>query len=353
MASAFSYVMSYLVGHGNNDATRKQTSEPPPTSSSGDVVKKNEQPVVTITDSPKNALPKGDGASPGDLNNAYEETDVHSDVVHSANVAPTFQLIPPPSRTFLHTKDDLCDGMQFDAEQHVYTVDGEPVISVTTLIAKFFEEFDAEAVINRHYKQWQKNPQSPYHGMTKQDIEDSWTAANQEGTWMHSQIEAYFQHEKPSMEELREKDPIVFGQFCDFRRTVELDNIYGIELRLGLSGLIAGTIDLVTINPKTNCLTLYDWKRTKPPQIMPTAWHFNKYGKKPLHWMKDNKYNRYSVQLNMYKYLVEQHTGLTVEAMYLVQLHPDLENYHLMKIEELDIDVELLVEEASKEETKV
>jgi len=233
-------------------------------------------------------------------------------------------------------------------EQHVYTVDGVQVISVTQLLEKFFDPFDADAVINRYYDKWQADKKSPYYGMTKEEIEASWTSANQEGTWMHAQIEAYFQHDKPNMEDLREKDPVVYRQFCNFRRTVELDDIYGIELRLGIEGLLAGTIDLVTLNRKNNSLSLYDWKRSKPPQISPSGWHFNKYGKKPLNGIKDNKYYRYSVQLNLYKYLVERSTGLEVEAMYLVQLHPDLKDYHLVEIAKLDVDMELLLEEAAK-----
>lgn len=255
-------------------------------------------------------------------------------------------LLPPPNDgQRMVTWRDLCPDVEFEPIEHVYHVGGKQCISVTQLIEKFFEPFDADQVIDKYMARWQADPKSPYYGKTRDEIKEQWDGAAEQGTWMHSQIENYFRNEAPTLDELREEDPIVYRQFCDFRKNVDLDAIYGIELRLGLEGLIAGTVDLVTLNLRTDKLTLYDWKRTKGPAISRTAPHYNKYGLlPPFAGMRDTKFMRYSVQLNFYRYMLERLSGKEVEAMYIVQFHPDLRNYNLVKADFLDFTLEDVID---------
>eukprot|EP00397_Hematodinium_sp_SG-2012_P009374 GEMP01009457.1.p1 GENE.GEMP01009457.1~~GEMP01009457.1.p1 ORF type:complete len:350 (+),score=70.48 GEMP01009457.1:45-1052(+) len=298
----------------------------------------------------------------------------------------TVLLLPPNDGQFVVTSQDLCPEVEFEPVEHVYHVGENRCISVTQLIEKFFEPFDADAIIDKYMDRWQNTTTSPYHGMTREEIKATWSAApadsserqsgvvtvkstlekqrksagfidsapregaSEQGTWMHAQIESYFRNEKPSLEELRLEDSVVFEQFCNFRQKEHLDRIYGIELRLGLEGLIAGTIDLVTLNPRTDKLTLYDWKRSKGPAIARNAPNYGKHGlRHPFQEMKDTKFVRYSIQLNLYRYMLERLTGKDVEAMYIVQMHPSLKDYNKVKAEFMDFSLEDLVEAVAGE----
>eukprot|EP00397_Hematodinium_sp_SG-2012_P012544 GEMP01012717.1.p1 GENE.GEMP01012717.1~~GEMP01012717.1.p1 ORF type:complete len:314 (+),score=62.04 GEMP01012717.1:45-944(+) len=262
----------------------------------------------------------------------------------------TVLLLPPNDGQFVVTSQDLCPEVEFEPVEHVYHVGENRCISVTQLIEKFFEPFDADAIIDKYMDRWQNTTTSPYHGMTREEIKATWEGASEQGTWMHAQIESYFRNEKPSLEELRLEDSVVFEQFCNFRQKEHLDRIYGIELRLGLEGLIAGTIDLVTLNPRTDKLTLYDWKRSKGPAIARNAPNYGKHGlRHPFQEMKDTKFVRYSIQLNLYRYMLERLTGKDVEAMYIVQMHPSLKDYNKVKAEFMDFSLEDLVEAVAGE----
>ena len=83
---------------------------------------------------------------------------------------------------------------------------------------------------------------------------------------------------------------------------------------------LAGTIDLV-VKGQNNTCTLIDWKTNK--QINKKS----KYKKKGIHELtkdiEDCEYEKYSLQLNAYKLILEKEYGLKVEDMIIVHLLED------------------------------
>jgi len=86
-------------------------------------------------------------------------------------------------------------------------------------------------------------------------------------------------------------------------------------------------------------LDIYDWKRCK--EISKTSgfdkWSKNEY----LEHIPDTNYWHYSLQLNGYKYILENYYDKLVEDLYLVCLHPDNKNknYILIKVPDLQEEI--------------
>ena len=78
-------------------------------------------------------------------------------------------------------------------------------------------------------------------------------------------------------------------------------------------------------------VSLYDWKRTKD-KIWKEESNWSRYGWGSLRNVPDNKYFRFSVQLNLYRELFERYYGYTIGSMYIVRFHPTADRFHLVEV---------------------
>jgi ATP-dependent exoDNAse (exonuclease V) beta subunit len=251
-----------------------------------------------------------------------------------------------------HARDEF---ISFEEEGHLYTIkglEGHP-ISVTTLIHQFFPIFDADLVIDKmvQSRNW---PRSKYYGMTKDAIKQQWEEnrddASAEGTAMHKAIEVFLNRPEQEQElvnqqftktrTLHETVPatIEFFHFLAFwtsqigetlrpYRTEWL--VYDEEKRL------AGSIDLVLEDTKTGKVIIVDWKRSKD---IKTENRFQK-GREFWSHLDDCNWNHYSLQLNMYRHLLETHYGKQVAGMYLAILHPNAPSYQLCEVARMEAEI--------------
>ena len=101
---------------------------------------------------------------------------------------------------------------------------------------------------------------------------------------------------------------------------------------------LAGSIDMLFINENGN-LEIYDWKRSKEVSKS------NNWGKFSCHsqleHLPDTNYWHYSLQLNIYKFILEKNYGKKVESMYLVVLHPDNKNGNYLRLKVSDLQKEI------------
>ena len=90
------------------------------------------------------------------------------------------------------------------------------------------------------------------------------------------------------------------------------------------ASLVGGQVDALYVDD-AGCLHMLDWKRSSK-DLSPTAKNWGRYGRAggPLAHVKDTPFHRYSVQLNLYKHILENHyPGLgPIASMHLVQFHP-------------------------------
>ena len=243
------------------------------------------------------------------------------------NMEPTLLATTNP-----HPRD-AC--ITFDEGPHIYTINGDSgFTSVTTWNHSHFREFDADAIITKMMSgpNWSN---SKYFGMTREQIKKAWDdnrdEAAQAGTKMHYDIECFYN----GMEV--DNDSIEYSFFKAFRK----DNpdlkpyrtewmVWDAELRL------AGSIDMVYEKPNGH-LMIYDWKRSKG--IVRNK-RFEEYSTTEcISHLPDTNYWHYSLQLNMYRSILQRHYGKVVDELRLVCLHPCQRNYIVFDVPHLDEEI--------------
>ncbi|KAL7525327.1 hypothetical protein ACHAWF_001309 [Thalassiosira exigua] len=272
---------------------------------------------------------------------------------------PTFGagLLPSPSLTPLsaQTKDSEMNlnernahprdrHVAFDPVGHAYAIKGssEGVTSVTALLDSFFSAFDPDDAIAKYYRRWQKDPRSKYYGLSKGQIKGLWNKegkmAADEGTVLHAAIEAFYNGSDVEYDIDRPE----WKLFLDFQEEFDLVphrtemTLWSEEHKLG------GTVDLVVAN-EDGTHSIYDWKRTKK-EVRKEGRHFDKYGTGPLSAVKDNKYHRYGMQLNVYRELLERYYGCDVRSMSVVRLHPNARTFEVTRVERMEEETEAVLD---------
>jgi ATP-dependent exoDNAse (exonuclease V) beta subunit len=209
-----------------------------------------------------------------------------------------------------HIRDQY---IKFDPINHLYTVEDEKYISVTTLIHKYFPEFNADKVIDKMMKSKNWN-ESKYYGMKKEEIIELWKNkgknASLMGTNLHDRIENFYLNEcKDDNEEEK-----CFYQFLNFHKNERLIP-YRTEWRIFSDDhKVAGSIDIIFEGSCKDKVKLYDWKRSQEIKIK------NEYDKGlyPIENISNCNYEHYTLQLNIYKYILENYYGLYVEEMAII-----------------------------------
>ena len=226
----------------------------------------------------------------------------------------------------------------FDEGPHTYTLNGSHIkfTSVTTLVHHQFEQFDAERILDNIFK---KNPlPEKYQGKTRESLKAEWednrNQAATAGTELHQNIEDYF-----NGRDIDNKS-VEWQYFMQFHT----DNLnlkpYRTEWVVYDEDIeLAGSIDMVTEN-EDGTLTIYDWKRSR--EIAKTS-NFNKFSTNPqIEHIPDSNFWHYSLQLNIYKAVLERKYEKIVKDLFLVCLHPNQKNYQLLKCPNLQNEVQQL-----------
>lgn len=223
-----------------------------------------------------------------------------------------------------HPRDNR---IKFYPEPHIYTIDNVPASSASTVISKFFPEFDA------YGKACGLSPSNPLYGNSPEQIVQIWKQKGEEaanlGTYLHEQIEKYYL--KQTFKETGEFH--LFKQFVKDHSHIEP---YRSEWRIfDDNHNIAGTIDLIAKN--SNGFDIYDWKRSRKVidtyagcPITTDSWGNRGVGE--LYDIHDTSYNRYCLQQSLYRYILEKSYNLNISKMYLIILYPDYDKYYKVEV---------------------
>lgn len=223
--------------------------------------------------------------------------------------------------------------------------------SVTTWVHSHFPKFNADEVIENMMKGKNWGPDNKYWGMTPVQIKQEWNKNGAEasgaGTKLHKRIEKFMNVDTDVVRDmthceliainsqrttLQSDDAKEWGYFLQFAndhgdlvpyRTEWM--IYDEQLKL------AGSVDMVYKN-SDGSYSIYDWKRSK--DIAKT----NGFGKTALteciDYMPDANFWHYTLQLNIYKMILERNYGVRIRDLKLVRLHPDAahDSYELLDV---------------------
>ena len=233
-----------------------------------------------------------------------------------------------------HVRDGDVD---FQVNGHVYRVRGcEVGCSVTSLIGSYSEAlgvvkeflkvcqvFDADRAITL-MKSGSRWPRAEYmrDGTVMSDcaIKELWRSngvqAAAAGTWMHAQCEVIL------------NGGFVVGEcpelalFRVFLGSTSPLLAYRSEWVIWAGPEnVAGCIDFVAMDMLGQCV-LYDWKRTRGLSgKYQNQWRSMR---SPLEHLDDVVGNKYRLQLNVYRWILERYYNLRVVEMFVVCLHPEL-----------------------------
>lgn len=252
------------------------------------------------------------------------------------------------ARVHAHPRDAR---ISFDEETHTYTIDGsrEGWTSCTQFIHGFVQEFDADAIIQKMMSS-RKWSESKYYGMTAEAIKAQWSASANEastaGTRMHLDIERFNNADpvgnlagddytpNPSREwdyflayDKRWREKNGFAPY----RTEWL--VFKEDIKL------AGSIDMVYSKPD-GTYAIYDWKRAKEIKFE------NSYQNclSPIDHLPDTNYWHYSLQLNIYRRILEELYDIHISELALVVLHPNNASFKVIQLNRMDEEVTAMFE---------
>lgn len=217
---------------------------------------------------------------------------------------------------------------------HTYVVDGSHIgiTSVTTFIHQYFPKFDASRVLKKMKKTVKAEK---YPGLSDDAIKNKWTEdgkkSSEKGTSLHQMIESFYNGEKI------ESETIEFRHFLAFHETIKTHLIpYRTEWSIFDGEIdLAGQLDML-YKKDDGTYALYDWKCVKEIKMA------NPYEKgiDLCNSLDHCNYYHYSLQLHIYKRILETRYDIVVSDAKLVVLHPSNETYVLYNIADVSSYVE-------------
>ena len=195
---------------------------------------------------------------------------------------------------------------------HEYSLRTQPDLvftSVTTFIDQFFEGFDSEKIATNLVE---TNPR--YADRTVESLIDEWAAAGQHGTDVHDEIENWV---KEGVIPREPKAVVAVDWLKNYQKKSNIEVfseviIYSRELE------IAGTVDILALDKTTGVYEIIDWKTSK--RINTTSFG-NKMGTSSVTQdVPDCNFYHYALQLSLYRYLLEEYYGFTIQNQLIAHL---------------------------------
>lgn len=223
--------------------------------------------------------------------------------------------------------------LKFYPKKHVYYYGRKRLKSVTTFVGEYFKPFNAREIAR-------KLSTFPNNKRLKHGVRwflREWKGTAEHGTRVHQMIEAHIKFPDVTIvdEEARDVNKYTQGRAWLSKQEGHMKT----ELKVYDETLgLAGTIDLVITN-NDGTVTLVDWKTSKT--IHKKAYN-KEIAKEPIEHLEDTNYNKYSLQLSTYAYMLEHKYKTPVKDLIMVHLLED--NFVEYKLPYLKEEVKKMLE---------
>jgi hypothetical protein len=241
--------------------------------------------------------------------------------------------------------------IKFVEQTHSYFIDGQPTNSpsVTQLLKRFKREFDSNKAATRVAKK---------AGVTKETILADWQANNlfstTIGSMLHKYIENFYNNKKIAYEgsllnltfdqkkKLEEAFPIMVKHFQNFYENNKHLHCVKSEMVVGDvdDTKVCGTSDMFCYNDKTSLFEILDFKTNK--KMNKTTSYGNLLY--PFDDMTEGEINEYTIQLNVYKYLIEKYTNIKIEALKIIWMNPNNPDYQIFVLDNIQDKIALMMQ---------
>ena len=247
----------------------------------------------------------------------------------------------------------------FYEKTHQYFFHDKPVHkSVTQFVSEFFEPFDKEGVSEKYAKK---------HGLSQQEVLQDWekkgNISSISGTIIHGYLENYARgkvfeldysaaQEAGVLEEVKERVKLLLPQAEKFHHET-LNKLIPIQLEytVGIEDLIAGNIDLLCWNVRDGEFQIWDYKNLKE---FTTYSVYKKKALKEFSNYDDCHLVHYSLQLNLYKAILQRVLGIRIGKCYLVHfchLKDDFDIYPCINLQnECNLVLDRMIKENGRDE---
>lgn len=205
--------------------------------------------------------------------------------------------------------------IQKDTHQY-FDKDGKEYLSVSKFIGRFYKAFDAD-VVSGHVARAE--------GVSQEAVLHKWKKQTDAGTQMHDAIERFNKTTQilPEDQHLRPAILNIASQYSDYYR------LYNEQILYDKDALIAGTADLpcvCTSSPKS-VIDIGDWKTynkgINQKEIDKHGKFRNEYMLGPLSHLQNSSYNKVSIQLSIYAYMLQKQTGHKIGKLFAHWINPE------------------------------
>ncbi len=227
-------------------------------------------------------------------------------------------------------------GLHFDAATHTYThlPTGRNLLSVTTLVERCFEQFDAIY--------WSER-KAPSMGISPEELRRQWDEKRLQaaalGTELHGRIEKYYN----GCEDASAMRDTAYRHFRTFADSARLKP-YRTEWRIYDEDLgVAGTLDFLAYSNKPGIFDIWDWKRSDKMVcngVLECESRWRKTAKEPINHISDTTFMHYALQLSIYRYILERKYGIQIGHAYLGIFHPTYDRPYTAAIPYLNNEAE-------------
>ena len=233
---------------------------------------------------------------------------------------------------------------------HKYFIGDRELISATKFIGMFKPKFETQRIAEEYAAKrglevedviadWDlKRDTSTVKGSAVHDYAENWWN-NKEFPYDSSVAVKQFGHD--IIKESFDKCQTIFRNFYEDSRInlvpVKMELVVGDE-DYGLGGMV----DCLFYNKKSGMLEVWDYKTNKAINIK------NNYGqrfKEPISHLDVCEINTYSLQLSLYKHIIEKNTNLKIGNCYLIWINEKNKNYKVYKCKDLEAEIKLMLEE--------
>jgi hypothetical protein len=244
--------------------------------------------------------------------------------------------------------------IKFYQTGHKYEVDNKSApLSVTRLINLFSPVFERDKIAKNVARSSKRDINDVLH-----EWELNKNIACAKGTIFHSFVDSYLANQQASSD-FTESDALILNpvermsfretidklknQFYSFYDTEYKDKFIHLKSEFVVGDVddtrICGTIDNLSINKSTGNLAIIDYKTNKKIDTD------NSYGKTfipPLDHIKHCKHTTYSLQIGIYKYILEKYTPYKIDTYQIVWFNENNNDYKVIDALNLDGDVETM-----------
>ncbi len=248
-------------------------------------------------------------------------------------------------------------------QHHKYFIRGnKDYCSVSEFYKQFFSKFDNYAMAlkmlqrddfwkNKKYSQYWSNVKDKSLDESIQIIIKLWNdngdIQSSLGTSMHRQIELYLNEVECIT--TKEKD---FNHFLTLYSDLQSRGLQVFRTEMMMfddESKLCGCADVIFIDKNQDVSTwpttklkvhLGDWKRSKLIEKN----GYGKLGKFVCNKLPDANFYHYSLQLNLYRYILEKHYNLIVETMTIYIFHPNNDNYLELSVKDEQLLIQKMIQ---------